>query len=364
MFLEKIGKKQRNIREENKKAVLDLLTEKPYYITEMMKVLKLSHPAITDILFELIRLGIVKEYGTTIEKFGRPSMIYGINPDCAITVGIDLSSRKISIFIVSMTPIQINTLTIDNDWEDLDKIGDFLANSIKKLIADHEGAQNKPFRYIYVAIPQEGVNGVSFSECEKYVSAALEKAFQDVKVVVDKDINLTLQAEKRYGILKDNNSNAIMMSIDRHFSMAMNLNGNIYYGDNGKAGLFCDKISFFDIMEVLKTRLGNEHLTYDEIFCKYSEEEEIRKIVDELFSGFIKKFRAVLTVLDVNIIILCGAVLNLGEKFIQKMESDLQLVNPNIKIYCSNLGEFAPLNGAVRMAAYRTIQELAMVRSK
>ena len=117
------GKKQGNIREENKSAVIDVLLKREATILSMSETLGLSHTSLAKIIKELAQKNVVQvvNYDTS---FGRPSKIYGINGDCAISCAAIFSAEKVYFYYFDMRGFQINEYISDNDYSSAEEMVD------------------------------------------------------------------------------------------------------------------------------------------------------------------------------------------------------------------------------------------------
>lgn len=345
------GKKQIDIREDNKSAVIDILLQNDSTMLQMSEVLKLSHTALAKVIKELTQKNIVMLTDVKEVNAGRPPKVYGINSDCAIACAVVLTSSYIKIYYVDMKGFQINECKKENDFSDLDSLLNFVAEKIRSLKA-HPRLENKLLKYIYLGIPTAKFYGRTFEFSQQKVFDYMSSNFPEIGIVIHRNIDYETVAEQKYGLLKENISNAMLVNLDNYFSASILLNGSVYSGDTQMQGVngfneFAGIENIFD-------------MPFDEIargYCAKNEHciLEVRKKLDFVF----ERLNYILRFLDIGKVVLSGKVKMFGEDFLAYVSNMLQ----GCKVKYSIMGKEVPpaLSGAVWMSTYATLQDV-MVR--
>ena len=79
-----------------KRSIIKLLTNEEKTIVELCKETEFSIPTVTKVLAELMEAGIVFEKGKIGTSGGRRPVIYGVNPNSAFFMGVDVKRDSVS----------------------------------------------------------------------------------------------------------------------------------------------------------------------------------------------------------------------------------------------------------------------------
>ena len=188
------GKKQINIREDNKSAVIDLLLRSEMTVLELASALGLSHTAIAKVIRELLQKNVVQISDNIAPCFGRPPKIYCINSACAITCAVMINSRSIYIYYVDMRGFQINCIEMENNFTSAKNMISVVAEKIR-LLRNYPYLIDKEFKYIYIGIPTEGVCQEDFITVKSKFDEWFGREFQGIQTVVQCNTNYQLFAE-------------------------------------------------------------------------------------------------------------------------------------------------------------------------
>lgn len=349
--MEIYGKKQIDIREDNKSAVIDILLQQESTMLQMSEQLKLSHTALAKVINELrqknvVQLTEVRECGA-----GRPPKVYGVNGNCAITCAVILRQDRIYVYYVDMRGFQINKMDCGNNFSSLGDVLDYAAAQVKSL-KQHPRLSDKILKNIYVGIPSADFYGETFASLQQAVFEKFNCCFPQVRTVVKRNVDYEIIAESKYGLLNRGVKNAVLINMDDYVCASFILGGNVYCGDNGMQG--------YDPFGTFK---GFNHL-FDgdsDLAAKYRDGDcdAVNKVhsatVDE-----IKRVGEVLRFLDINEIVLGGAVMTLGERYTEFCRRSF---GDDKCVRYSTMGKDVPaaLSGAVWQATYSTLQEV-MIR--
>ena len=126
------------IREINSSIIIDLLKDKgPLSKYEISKHTGLSAPSVTNIVNDLIKIGIVKEAGMGESIGGRPPLLLDLNLDGGFIIGVDISSDDITSIVVDFVGNIVSKSVTAMDADDsefiiFDKIISTISDSIEK----------------------------------------------------------------------------------------------------------------------------------------------------------------------------------------------------------------------------------------
>ena len=208
------GKKQIDIREDNKSAVIDILLKGEATMLEMSERLKLSHTALAKVIKELTLKNIVQPTEVRGANTGRPPKVYGINGDCAIACAVVISPEKIYVYYLDMRGFQINETSCDNLFADFSSLMNYVTGQVE-FLKSHPRLNDKILKCIYIGVPAAGLFGMSYPDTEREVLAACAARFSLQEIVVRRNIDYEMVAETKYGLLKGGDQNAVLVNLDR-----------------------------------------------------------------------------------------------------------------------------------------------------
>jgi len=121
----------------NRQQILNIIRKGPVSRAELARRTGLTRAAVTLIMDELVREGIVLETGTGTADYGRKPVLLEINPCCRYAVGLDISRGGCSAGVVNIKgePVlkrEINIGSASNAAEALD----IISGELKLLIED------------------------------------------------------------------------------------------------------------------------------------------------------------------------------------------------------------------------------------
>ena len=231
------------IREINSSIIIDLLKAKgPQSKYDISKSTGLSAPSVTNIVNDLIKIGIVKEVGMGESIGGRPPLLLDLNLQGGFIIGVDISSDDITAIVVdfvgnivskSILPMDVN----DSEFIIFDKIISTISDSIERTGKDRS-------MFLGMGI---GISGSVDSEKGIVLRASrlnwnnvplksiLENSFH-IPTFVDENVRLLSFAENWFGAGKDY-KNIICIRVGDDIGAGIILDGELYSGSNGKAGV-------------------------------------------------------------------------------------------------------------------------------
>ena len=231
------------IREINSSIIIDLLKANgPQSKYDISKSTGLSAPSVTNIVSDLIKIGIVKEVGMGESIGGRPPLLLDINLEGGFTIGVDIGSDDITSIAVDfggnivskcISPTDVN----DSEFVIFDKIFSTISDTIKQTGKDQS-------MFLGIGL---GISGDVDSKKGMILRASrlnwnnvplksiLENSLH-IPTYVDENVRLLSFAENWFGAGK-NYKNIICIRIGDDIGAGIILNGELYSGSNGKAGV-------------------------------------------------------------------------------------------------------------------------------
>lgn len=327
--MELYGKKQIDIREDNKSAVVDVLLQSQATMLEMSEKLGLSHTSLAKVIRELMQKNVAQVVDYDTSAFGRPSKVYGINGDCAISCAVIFGEDRIYVYYFDMRGFQINEIAFDNDFDSLLPLVRRVIEEARRL-KSHPRLSEKIIKYIYVGAPAAGLFDCDYNACVDVILREMGEAFPDVGLRAKHNEDYEMIAEKKYGLLKNGEKNVVYVNFGKRISASAMLGGEIYNGDNDLHGLFETK--------------GGESGEYSD------------KAIESIF----KELSSFLSFMDIREVVLGGEAKAKGESLLNLAKGTL---GDKANVRFSIMGHDVPasLSGAVWLAVYSTLQDL-MVR--
>ncbi|WP_333862127.1 ROK family protein [Sphingobacterium sp.] len=232
-----------------KKEILTFFATKgPSTIPELSKEFNISIPKINECINELIEDALVQDNGKSTSGIGRKPNSYGLLPNAAFFVGVQVSHDHLSIVVMNMKKDIIASQEeiphrLENNQESLQNI----CREINQFIATHQIQKDK---ILGIGINLSGrINyrtGYSYSYFNFYedpLSKYFEQELQ-LRTYLENDSKALAYGEFSSGILKDE-KDALFVNVDNGIGLGILINGKIYYGKSGFSGEF-GHIPIFD----------------------------------------------------------------------------------------------------------------------
>lgn len=380
------GRNQTSLRYKNKEDVINLLRKKSRSYSELARILHLSNTAIAKIADDLIAHDLIKRESDTK---GRAGILLSINAGFGYVLAIDLSGKELNLCAADFDGKILLRRTISEvvtfKRKDFDKVIETMWEMVNAPLL-----KNQRLCYICVASPGK------FTETGEILLNPRFKGFENVSiknvlsqtfgcdVVIKNDVNLAMIGEKAYGAALKDVDNALMLHIDVGTGAALMLGGQIYEGSNGFAGEIgyyklnvlsynpdnfenlnysniYDTLSLFSSLTILRreTQSGAEgylkdyvqqhnipayEINIDTMVEAYRANDPLARTVINSSGRVIGAVASNLTeFLDIDIIVLNGAVVQLGNSFLSAVSEPLGTKT----VKYSTLMENATLMGAV-----------------
>ena len=175
-------------------------------IPDLAKDIDLSIPTVTKFVMELVEEGYIMNYGKQETSEGRPPNLYGLNPDSAYMVGVDIKSFCLNIGLMNFTGDMVDIQMgiechLDNTLESLD----VLIHHISTFIEKHQNVREKILQ-VGVNIsgrvnPEEGYSFSMFNFEERPLAEILTEKI-GLPVSIDNDTRAMAYGELLKGVVK------------------------------------------------------------------------------------------------------------------------------------------------------------------
>ncbi len=208
-------------------------------LTDLSKTLNISIPKANELVNELIVDGLAKDYGKIGAGVGRKPNIYGLEPDSAFFVGVEVKNFHINIglmdfkrnLIKSSMGIPYHLNNTEDSLHTLCTIIDtFISNSATPREIILGIGINLTGRINY----RTGYSYSFFNFHEDPLSKIIESAV-GIHTYLENDSRAMAYGEFCNGIVKDE-KNVLFVNIDHGIGMGIMVNGQLYYGKSGFAG--------------------------------------------------------------------------------------------------------------------------------
>jgi len=230
------------VRMTNQNLILSTLREKESATrSALSKTLQLSVPSVCANVDQLIELGIVQETGAETSSVGRKAKLLKLNTRYGYLVSIDLSNPCITLALSDLEPSVVRELKFDLELYRTEQLMELLTEKIGELL-EQSGISSGQLLAISVSVPGIVDSAQGIVECGSYLAplgkVPFRELFQyrfDVPVLLQKDIDAAIIAERNFGAAKDSDNTAFV-SADVGVGTGIVLGGALFKGSKYGAG--------------------------------------------------------------------------------------------------------------------------------
>ncbi|MFA4869837.1 MAG: ROK family protein [Pedobacter sp.] len=210
-------------------------------IADLCKELNLSVPKITSLLADLIEDELIKDYGKVDSTGGRKPNLYGLVPESAFFIGVDIKQNHINI---GLSDLQKNLIKVseklpyhlENNKESLEALIILINDFISALTIPRE-------KLLGIGINLSGrinyATGYSYSFfhfSEEPLSKIIESRI-GIRVFLENDSRAMAYGEFSVGAVSVE-KNVLFLNLDHGIGLGILVNGQLYYGKSGYSGEF------------------------------------------------------------------------------------------------------------------------------
>lgn len=358
-------------------------------ISELSKELELSVPTVTKLINSLTNDGLVSDFGKVQTPEGRHPNFYGLNPESAYFLGVDLSKYHVNLALMDFSGdiIQL-TQNISYYYENSKQALDTLCQIIEKFLSSIKSDIAENIVNITINIsgrvnPESGYSYSSFFFSEEPLSEILSERLK-FPVLIENDTRSMAYGEFMKGNV-DGQKNIIFINIGWGLGSGLIIDGKLYYGKSGFSGEFghipvfenellchCGKKGcleteasgsaiYRNIIERIKN--GETSIITDkvkdlnklrlaDIIEAINEEDTLAiEIVEEVGANLGKHIAGLINLFNPELVIIGGEVAETGDFLLMPIKSairkySLNLVNKDSKLLLSKLKSKAGVYGA------------------
>lgn len=231
-----------------KRIITHLMHNHSSTIPDLAKDIDLSIPTVTKFVMELVDEGYIINYGKQETSEGRPPNLYGLNPDSAYMVGVDIKTFCLNIGLMNFTGDMVDLqMGIDCRLNNTPECLEELTLHINNFIEKHKNIKEKILQ-IGVNIsgrvnPEEGYSFSMFNFEERPLADILHEK-TGIPVSIDNDTRAMAYGEMLKGVVKGD-KDIVFINLSWGLGSALIFDGKIYTGHSGFSGEF-GHFSVFD----------------------------------------------------------------------------------------------------------------------
>ena len=368
-------------------------------LPDLSKELNVGVPKVTSLVNELISEGMIKDYGKIESTGGRKPNLYGIVPDSAFFIGVDVKQSHINI---GMSDLQKNLVRIseklpfklDNTPESLASLCSYIQDFIEKLDVPAE-------RVLGIGINLSGrINyttghSYSFFHFDDNPLASVIREKVGIPVFLENDSRAMAYGEFCAGVVEQE-KDVLFLNLDYGIGVGILFDGQVYYGKSGYAGevghipifdneriCHCGKkgcleteASGWALTRMFQEKLASgsssvltsvrgikpEDVTMDDIIEAALNDDVLAiELIARVGENLGRGIAALINVLNPEMIVLGGSLVSTGDYLYLPIKTalnkySLSLVNNDSKLKISTLGERAGILGACLLVRDRLLE--------
>lgn len=383
--------KRNEIRISYQIEIINILRKGRRTITEIANILGVSFTAISHIVDDLIKIGLVKYTDKQqLKTRGRNPVLVELNCNQGVVCSVDFSSFDIRVVLSTLDSNKVIEDTIPNVKYLTKTVLEQIEALIKKLL---EAPEVKGRKLLSICIASPGLirpDNFEFVASRRIKDnnvinpvTYLTNAF-NVKVEMHNEVRLGCLAEMKFGVFPKKPFNGLFIHIGFYSGLTPIINGKIFKGSNGFSGetpVFVgdDEIiigsrwntCFFPIWEIeraihreRKERLPSydETVDLDRILNDYKNGDPITvKAVEESAKRNAMTIFGLATILDLDCVVIEGKILEFGSQYLDLMRKDINDFSPSecrTRILVSGLKEECQTLGASYQASSIYMKDL------
>jgi len=366
---------QSSVRINNQQLIIDYLIENGETSrADLSKILKISKPTVSLNAEKLLEQKILLEVGEGHSSGGRKPTLLSFNFDYKIIVAIDLNRNQPVIALSNLSGKLLYSTRLEMKvTESKPFLIQRLTTSINELITSHQ-YKLESLGAISIAIPGviDDINDKIFANPQDnlWTDLNLKKVLKEiyhVPVMMRNDVSMAALGEHHYGQGKSYDD-LMFVSAGHGIGAGLIVNGDLLKGKRNFAGEIGftriggsksleETIGSSVLVEKIKQEVEAGHITkIDDTPHELTLSEIVKAInkKDEYLIGLIEEAGQLLgyaisniaVVLDLETVILGGALCGLGDTFIGKIKETVNTTVPfELECQVSSLGQEAGIYG-------------------
>ena len=372
--------KQNLIRQNNVKAITELLYLKPYSCLEISNMVKMSDVGVNKVIKQLLSFDMVKRTkpNPTEKKIGGQHIRYVINPNIGLYVCCDFTENIDTAYLYDFSLKLVDKVTFDTSYRITEEEVLNAINSIKLMLDKHLKNYSNNLLGIGISVPgQVDVNTNEFIETGKFVNIEKDFLYKNFKenfdtyIFIRNNVQLMAIGESYKLKLSEKPNTSTFIYVGVGLAACVLLNGEVVTGWNGYAGEIGGNKVYPDSTLSRNCSLSRIHdkikgkypdIEYDGLFSLYDENNEFHELVNESARVLAMFMNNVTNLLGCDLFMIAGDALRFGDEYINVIKEYLDLHAPikvNVKTYsldsASVVGTLKLLNDYVVIDYYKKL---------
>ena len=298
--MQKIGGKQKTVRNINLRCVFELLQDKDRSGVELAKLTGLSATSISKITRGLLQKGVLQKGEVLPLGNGRFPTKLKINPDAGYVIAIDFSVVQIHIIAADILGKKLKEFFVPHEKEITRQNIEAAVEAVKDIM-QAVGYPKNALLCICIAVPgkfdKETYDFIYSPRFKNYREINIYQIFKqnfDAHIIIKNDMKIFLAAERAYGVLKNDRSDTFFLFIDEGTGSAFCYNDIITEGANGFTGEIGLMITNPLNSDTADPDLYNNARYFNDVFCTTALAESFRrKLMEKRDTGFNIKGNAI-----------------------------------------------------------------------
>lgn len=210
-------------------------------ITEISKETNASVPKTTSLINELIKDGLVMDFGKLDSSIGRKANVYGLVPESCYSLGVDVKKFSIHFGLLDFKKTLVKTKEINNfKLENSETSLNLLIKYIKDFIKEIKISKEK---ILGLGLNLSGrinhISGYSYSYFHFHEDPLSEIIKREIGIttIINNDSRAMAYGEYNSGGLP-HGKNILFINIDYGIGLGIIIDGKLYHGKSGFSGEF------------------------------------------------------------------------------------------------------------------------------
>lgn len=367
-------------------------------IADLSKELNLSNPKTGDLLAELIKDGLVHDYGKIDSGVGRKPNLYGLEPNSIFFVGVEVKKHHVNIGMLNFKKDLIKVsekipYELNNTTDSLDELCNIIHHFIQELPAFKDHIVGIGVNLTGRINHRTGYSYSFFHFSEDPLSKIIEEKLK-IPTYLENDSRAMAYGEFCHGIV-NNEKDVLFINVDYGVGLGIMINGQLYYGKSGFAGEFghiplfnneiichCGKRGCLEteasgqaLVQSLIARIREgassvvskkhrdlSHIGLEDIIeAAQKEDTLVLELIAETGEKLGKGIATLINLYNPELVILGGSLSSTGDYLRLPVKSainkySLSLVNNDTELKMSKLGEQAGIFGACLLVRDRLLK--------
>lgn len=367
-------------------------------LPELGKRLNVSVPKVTVLVNDLKNNGLVQDYGKIESSGGRRPNLYGVAPDAAYFIGVDVKQNHISMGLADLGKNLVKNsgkvpYFLDNTLESLEALCHHIHTFIEGLTIPKDKIQGIGINLSGRINYQTGHSYSYFYFDERPLTQIVEEKV-GYPVFLENDSRAMAYGEFSLGVV-EHEKDVLFLNLDYGIAVGILMDGKLYYGKSGYAGEFghmpifnneyicrCGKkgcletqASGWALVRMFKDKLREgssslisskiadpEQITMEDIIeAAIADDVLAIELIAQLGENLGRGIASLINVFNPELVILGGSLMQTGEYIWLPIKTainkySLSLVNNDTQLKTSKLGEEAGLLGACLLVRNRFLE--------